>query len=548
VGFPIAENENPADWLMDVLSGEVKNTRLPDFRLETLFEHWVNNGSEWKENGEAHSRPSTRARARLWTATDDEVIIRQALHEEWRKFNCNELTLSELGLVLQGCAGTIPSKGVVEELFLRMGGTEGGHVTERQFQDFLLGLRGSVASDATANAEGPAVTTINSRVMGSLSKTFSMSRSATGNLSAQVTATPTAALRQPRDPREPAPKRADSSQSVQHDETGRALSSRAVNGFGSGVAPGAAPSPSPQTLSSRASFGSTSSGSESDDSDDEFARRQKTQHPGCLAQYWILLHRCLLSWLRQNRQRMIAVLLIVFSAFVFGRISAGKVSVNSPALCPTLTGTHLALAVPLGISCLHVFGSDRPVFWRENARGVSVFAFWLSRVTVAIFDVFVLAIVYASTWFLVVNPEASFHNFWGAFVLLSFNAMAWGFLISTIIPPHSSTLALAVALLAMCGGLSDSVSLANKPTETTIDSAKVSAFSWTVGMTLMEMVDENHGKMGMFQEHFVSSYEKVMDTPFGYYWGSVFVLSVMTTIVMFLSYVGLVFSGRSHQV
>ena len=34
-----------------------------------------------------------------------------------------------------------------------------------------------------------------------------------------------------------------------------------------------------------------------------------------------------------------------------------------------------------GVACLHIFGSDRPLFWRESASGIGVSAFFLSRVT-----------------------------------------------------------------------------------------------------------------------------------------------------------------------
>lgn len=506
VGFVMPENENPADWLMDVLSGEVKNTRLADFRLETLFEHWLNVGEEWQENGARRNQLRQRGGARSWTMEDDDVVIRQALHEEWRKFNFNELGVDELAQVFQMCAGTMPSKGVVDELFLRMGGVPGGRITERQFQDFLLGLRGSVASDAAVNTDIP----VAERSGRNWTLPALSSRSGLGASSRDIT---------------------------ELDDT--LQSTRAKKGLQS--------KDNPNNGSMTSSSSSMGSDSETE-GEGSWPWRRHSKHPGFCTQYVILLHRCLISWLRQNRQRAIAVCLIVFSAVVFGRISHGKVSINSPALCPTLTGTHLALAVPLGISCLQTFGADRPVFWRENSRGVSVFAFWLSRVTVAVFDVFVLAIVFASTWYLVVDPAAHFRTFWTPFVLLSFTAMSWGFLISTIVPPHSSTLALAVALLAMCGGLSDSVSLANHPTRSVVDSAKVSVFSWSVGMTLLDMVHENDGQMPFFQKNFASAYELVLENPLGYHCGPIMVIGVMCLVVMFLSYIGLVFSGRSHQV
>eukprot|EP00425_Heterocapsa_triquetra_P041907 CAMPEP_0195075524 /NCGR_PEP_ID=MMETSP0448-20130528/18379_1 /TAXON_ID=66468 /ORGANISM="Heterocapsa triquestra, Strain CCMP 448" /LENGTH=1151 /DNA_ID=CAMNT_0040107913 /DNA_START=69 /DNA_END=3524 /DNA_ORIENTATION=- len=528
VGFQMPENENAADWLMDVLSGEVKNTRLADFKLETLFEHWESVSSEWQEGGVRRDMLRSGGQLRRWTSADDDAVTRQALHEEWRKFNFNELGIEELAQVLQLCTDTVPTKVVVEELFMRMGGTAGGSVTELQFQDFLLGLRGSVAMDAGLSA-GPVRS--RSKVMTLLMGT-------------------------PRQSEDPETWGGQPEVAIRSDRGSGSLSRATNDPSAIAASPPESPLAVPLPVGSQAtcrtswSKGSLASDITNVSNSEPFpwGSRKRQVHPGFFTQYFILLHRCLISWLRMNKQRAIAVALVVFSAIVFGRISVGKVSIQSPALCPTLTGTHLALAVPLGISCLHVFGSDRPVFWREHARGVNVLAFWMSRVTTSLFDVFVLAIVFSSTWYLVVDPKANFQAFWVAFVVLSFNAMAWGFFISTIVPPHSSTLAFAVALLAMCGGLSDSISLANNPTQSTINQAKVSVFSWSVGVTLLDMVQDNDGEMGMLQPKFVSGYERVMENPLGYHWGPLLVMAIMASIILLLSYIGLVFSGRTHQV
>lgn len=38
------QNDNPADWFMDVLSGEVQNPSLPDFKPAMLFDLWKSRG------------------------------------------------------------------------------------------------------------------------------------------------------------------------------------------------------------------------------------------------------------------------------------------------------------------------------------------------------------------------------------------------------------------------------------------------------------------------------------------------------------------------
>jgi ABC-type multidrug transport system ATPase subunit len=40
LGFEMPANENPADWFMDVISGEVPNSKLTNFKPEQLFDLW----------------------------------------------------------------------------------------------------------------------------------------------------------------------------------------------------------------------------------------------------------------------------------------------------------------------------------------------------------------------------------------------------------------------------------------------------------------------------------------------------------------------------
>ncbi|CAE8596876.1 unnamed protein product [Polarella glacialis] len=40
LGFMMPERENPADWFMDVISGDVPNSKIPDFKPEMLFKLW----------------------------------------------------------------------------------------------------------------------------------------------------------------------------------------------------------------------------------------------------------------------------------------------------------------------------------------------------------------------------------------------------------------------------------------------------------------------------------------------------------------------------
>merc|ERR1711974_10763 len=65
LGFVMPEKENPADWFMDVLSGEVENKQVPNFKPSMLFDLWEQN-----KHTQAQFNPNGNA-GRPWTAGDD---------------------------------------------------------------------------------------------------------------------------------------------------------------------------------------------------------------------------------------------------------------------------------------------------------------------------------------------------------------------------------------------------------------------------------------------------------------------------------------------
>ena len=106
-----------------------------------------------------------------------------------------------------------------------------------------------------------------------------------------------------------------------------------------------------------------------------------------LIQYPILLHQNSIRWARDWKHKLISTGLIMFAAAVFGGQCREKL-IPENILCPLkINISHLPIGTLSGIACLHIFGSDRPLFWRESASGVGVTAFYLARVTVSLFDV-----------------------------------------------------------------------------------------------------------------------------------------------------------------
>ena len=103
-------------------------------------------------------------------------------------------------------------------------------------------------------------------------------------------------------------------------------------------------------------------------------------------QYPILLHQNSIRWARDWKHKLISTVLTIFTAAVFGQTCIDKL-IPENILCPLkINISHLAIGLVCGVVSLHIFGADRPLFWRESASGVGVPAFYLARVTVSLFD------------------------------------------------------------------------------------------------------------------------------------------------------------------
>merc|ERR1712013_862862 len=85
IGFRMTLNENPSDWFMDIISGEVENEQDEDFLPQDLPNTWSRTGD--KLNTIADKSDETDASglrvARTWSASDDRSLIEEAITEAW---------------------------------------------------------------------------------------------------------------------------------------------------------------------------------------------------------------------------------------------------------------------------------------------------------------------------------------------------------------------------------------------------------------------------------------------------------------------------------
>jgi len=111
LGFTMPPNENPADWMMDILSGQNlprENPRMPTRTLpQALFDAWdPKKSSRAVEAAVALRRSDTRGR--FHDDQDSFDIIRHGVEEQWRKFRADTEPMDEEVFThfLSECTGT----------------------------------------------------------------------------------------------------------------------------------------------------------------------------------------------------------------------------------------------------------------------------------------------------------------------------------------------------------------------------------------------------------------------------------------------------------
>ncbi|CAK8998100.1 ABC transporter G family member 24 (ABC transporter ABCG.24) (AtABCG24) (Probable white-brown complex homolog protein 25) (AtWBC25) [Durusdinium trenchii] len=143
LGFEMPDSENPADWLMDVLSGVVPNDQLSDFRPAMLFDIW-------KSKKDSINRDQVR---RSLTALEDSAVLVNAIEEEWAKIDkdsSGSMDAKELSLLLQTCGEKQPHPEAVSEMLRQISGGK-DFATKQDMVTFVHRLR---TSDPTSAGGG----------------------------------------------------------------------------------------------------------------------------------------------------------------------------------------------------------------------------------------------------------------------------------------------------------------------------------------------------------------------------------------------------------
>jgi len=447
LGFTMPSDENPADWFMDILSGELrKNQGQPDgFKPSQLFQWWIDKKDDTMVVSSRLSRAGTMA------SVDHTLCLKSALQDEWHLMDMSgdgRLQHGELKTLLGRCCQSEPSDEVLEEMMMRMAGDADAGVTKDQFVEYLTSLRGLVASDqytevmaAEEQRMHQIVTQVDHLLQADRARSIMSRVRARTRIFSDVD-------------------RVDSS-----DES--------------------------------SSENELSSASETDEAlDVESGRKElkalNRRTPGFPWQCAILTRRQIVAWWRQGSERCLFLAALSAGAIVLGCMDAFVTRTPSWQVMSILN-VHTALSLLLAIFTLGLFGSDRTVFWRESATGLSVGAHFISRVLVNVVDILIFSFVFCAIFYCIVTPEMAFNLFYFPYVLVAFVSSGWGYFVSTVVPPEHGSFIVSLIVFVSCGLLGSPANLpqflASGPLMYAVNMTSITR--WSVQLSFMLNVYED---------------------------------------------------------
>lgn len=259
--------------------------------------------------------------------------------------------------------------------------------------------------------------------------------------------------------------------------------------------------------------------------------------------------------MRLWKHKAFSLALMSLAAIVFGIQCKDKLTPEN-VLCPIkINISHVAIGLLMGIACLPIFGSDRMVFWRESASGIRVSAFFLSRVTVFLFDVLVWTYVFTAVWKVSSEAPCGYWLWLVALRMTAVSAAGIGVLISTLIPKSGSTLATAVVLLIMGGTISEPQVVAEAKGSFNEVLAFLSPFTWTSGQNYLAVIAEFGGEdyVNIFALDMMDGYRNVLlsinlgGQNLDYLPAAYISCSIFGVLGLTFGYLGLRFSHRGKQ-
>jgi len=481
LGFTMPEFENPADWFMDVISGDVKNSIIPQFKPEMLFGLWV------KHKNEVSSLPSFRvAASRELNDLDVHAVIHEALDKEWDSIDTSRngiLEESELQELLAQCSAVIPDADVVRDLVGRMAGEGAMAVSKSEFLSYLCSLGEEIAQDVGLSPAPDFAT----------------------------------------------PSRDNDETSESSSESGSEYSSEAR-----------------ACRSHSLSVG------------------KQRQIPTMREQLATLMMRRMVQWWRMIKQRLLFLGALMFGATCFSVMDRYLAPQTLWDATPLLY-LHTALALLCSIFCLPVFGHNQPLFWRERARGINIFAYFLARVIITLLDLTLMTFVFTSWYYIIRQPIVPYWHWMLPFLFSAFGASGWGYLVSNLVAPEHGPFVMTLVTFtkdAICGNFTTLLAVMDGGAAETVIGL-LSLTRWTVQMSFTYVVGAMNPQPGQ-NDRVLASAQVVKEQVqlqmekevyfhcewgnLGFWWTPAMAVLRNSVILYALSYIALLLRNRKKQV
>ncbi|KAL0480512.1 ABCG28 [Acrasis kona] len=109
----------------------------------------------------------------------------------------------------------------------------------------------------------------------------------------------------------------------------------------------------------------------------------------------------------------------------------------------------LALVLVATMASLRVFGKEKAVFIREGESGLNVFSYFWAKDIAALPGIIVSPLIFMSLFYTVVQPHATFIEYYGYFFLVYWASYGLGYCISILYKPHIAQLAAVVHIFIL---------------------------------------------------------------------------------------------------
>eukprot|EP00929_Paragymnodinium_shiwhaense_P018646 TRINITY_DN12970_c0_g1_i1.p1 TRINITY_DN12970_c0_g1~~TRINITY_DN12970_c0_g1_i1.p1 ORF type:complete len:812 (-),score=135.84 TRINITY_DN12970_c0_g1_i1:457-2892(-) len=275
--------------------------------------------------------------------------------------------------------------------------------------------------------------------------------------------------------------------------------------------------------------------------------------PQVWRQWIILLQRGLIQWWRNSSQR----------ALFFAALTAGSVVLavldshilNTPDWSSAaFLNAHTTVALLIALYCLQPFSHDRQVFWRENSSGLSVFAFYQTRMLLNTIDLIIMTFTFVAVYFVIRDASVPFFSYTTPFVLVAYAASGWGYFLGTLVPPQHGPFIVSLVIFIVCGllGVSQTLDelLIGGPMEAIVSTVSITRWSCVMSFNYMIETHEPHPEGA--KQVFTLKLEKDVYTrglwEVGYWWTATWVLLAMGTTLRVLGFFALCLTNRDKRV